>query len=161
MMARERWNPWWVVMAALALAGALLAFGRGRPRAMRDSMVFAITVIPADASNLDCSSDQRFGDVHCAYDARGRPLVGEKPLRPYVTTGRELILLSGVFEEPRVNSWLQAARRMGSNERVTLDCKSTVLGKVQSIAVRWQYGAAWGQEHNVPVAKVQGCTVAR
>jgi hypothetical protein len=158
MMARERWNPWWVVLSALVLAALLL--GRGHPNGMRESMVLSITVIPPDASNLDCSGDQRFGDIHCAYDAQGRPLAGTNPLRPYVTIGRELILLSGIFEDPAVNGWLQAARHVGSSERVTLECKATTLGKLQTIAVRWQNGAAWGQEHNVPAAKVQGCTVS-
>jgi len=159
-MAREQWNPWWVAGAALGISAALLAFGRGHPKGTQGAMSLAITVIPADSVNLDCSSDQRYADIHCAFDANGNPLPGAHPLRPYVTVGHELILLSGIFEEPRVSEWLHTAQRVGSGERVTLDCKATMLGTVQHIAVRWQNGAAWGQEHNVPVAKIQACTVA-
>jgi hypothetical protein len=161
MSARENWNPWSVTLAALVIAALLLAFGRGHPGHVSDSMSFAITVVPADSVNLDCSSDQRFGDVHCAYDGEGRPMPGANPLRPYVTVGRELILLSGVFEEPRVSHWLSQARAAGANERVTLDCKASMLGKLPQVAVRWQIGAAWGKEHEVPVAKIQSCTVGR
>lgn len=161
MSAREHWNPWWITMVALLLAALLLAFGRGHPSGISQSMTFAITVVPADAVNLDCSSDQRFGDVYCAYDGRGLPAPASNPLRPYVTVGRELILLSGVFEESHVNTWLQGARRGGSNERVRLDCKAMRLGELPNIAVRWQNGAAWGLEHKVPVAKVETCTLSR
>ncbi len=159
MNARENWNPWWVVFGALAVSALLLAFGRGHPDKVSESMQFAITVVPADSVNLDCSSDQRFGDVQCAYDGHGRPLPGKNPLRPYVTVRQELILLTGVFEELRVSSWLSQARAAGSNERVTLNCKAARLGKVQQIALRWQNGAAWGQEHDVPVAKILACSV--
>jgi hypothetical protein len=160
MSARQNWNPWAIALVALVLSGLLLAFGRGHASGVAESMSFAITVVPADSVNLDCSSDQRFGDVHCGYDSQGRPAPGGKPLRPYVTVGRELVLLSGVFEEPRVNTWLTRARAVGSNERVTLDCKASLLGKLPQIAVRWQIGAAWGKEHDVPVAKIQSCAVS-
>ena len=159
MITRENWNPWWVTLGALLVAGLLLAFGRGHKGGVAQSMSFAITVVPADAVNLDCSGEQHFGDVHCAYDGQGRPSPGGNPLRPYVTVGRELILLSGVFEHPPVKNWLDGARRVGSNERVTLDCKAALLGDLPEISVRWQYGAGWGKEHNVLVAKIQTCTV--
>lgn len=159
MSARDTWNPWWVVLATLGVAGAVLAFGRGRPGPMREAMAFSITVVPADSVNLDCSSNEQYGSIHCGFDAQGRPQPGPNPLRPYVTVNRELLLLSGVFEEPRVNQWLQQARRMGSEVRVTLNCHGSLLGKVSTIALRWQAGAAWGKERDVPVAKVSECQV--
>jgi hypothetical protein len=159
MIARDNWNPWWVTLAILGLACAVLAFGRGQPGAMRESMSFSITVIPADAVNLDCSSDARFGSIHCGFDAQGKPQPGPNPLRPYVTVNRELLLLSGVFEDPRVASWLQQARRTGSDARVTLKCTGSLLGQFERIPVRWQFGAAFGPEHDVPVAKINACEV--
>lgn len=127
---------------------------------MGDSMSISITVIPADAVNLDCSGDERFGAIHCAFSAAGKPQPGEKPLHPYVTVGRELLLLSGVFEDSNVSAWLQHARQTGSDARVTLNCKASLLGKLPKIAVRWQTGAAWGKERDVPVAKIHECQVA-
>jgi hypothetical protein len=120
----------------------------------------SITVIPADAVNLDCSSNAKFGDTKCAFDAQGNPQANAKPLHPYVSVSRELFLLSGVFEDPNVNAWLQRARQTGSNARVTLNCQASVLGKLSTVAVRWQSGATWGNERDVPVAAVNGCHVA-
>ncbi len=159
MSAREQWNPWWVAVAILTSAGLVLAFGRGRPGPIHEAMSFSITVVPADSVNLDCSSNEQFGAIHCAFDAKGRPQPGPNPLRPYVTVNRELLLLSGVFEEPRVGAWLQQARRVGSEARVTLNCRGSLLGKLSTIAVRWQAGAGWGNERDVPVAKVRDCQV--
>jgi hypothetical protein len=122
-------------------------------------MSISITVIPPDAVNLDCSSGVRFGDTQCAFDAAGKPQQVAKPLRPYVTTSRELLLLSGVFEEPNVSTWLQRARQTRSDARVTLNCDVTTLGRLRTVVVRWQTGAAWGQEKDVPVAKVKKCQV--
>jgi hypothetical protein len=123
-------------------------------------MAISITVIPADAVNLDCSSNEHFGAIHCAYDAAGKPQPGQLPLRPYVSVGRELILLSGVFEDPNVGRWLQQARQTGSQARVTVNCQADVLGKVSTIALRWQAGATWSNEAGVPTAKVRDCKVA-
>jgi len=159
MSIHDNLNPWWVAGTAVILAGALLAFGRGRPAATAESMSISITVIPPDAVNLDCSSGVRFGDTQCAFDAAGKPQQVAKPLRPYVTTSRELLLLSGVFEEPNVSTWLQRARQTRSDARVTLNCDVTTLGRLRTVVVRWQTGAAWGQEKDVPVAKVKKCQV--
>lgn len=122
-------------------------------------MSISITVIPPDAVNLDCASGVRFEDTQCAFDSGAKPQPVAKPLRPYVTTGRELLLLSGVFEEPNVGAWLQRARQTGSDARVTLNCDVTMLGRLRSVVVRWQTNAAWGQEKDVPVAKVKKCQV--
>ncbi len=153
------WRPWLVAGGALVLAALLLAFGRGHSAKMGDRTPVSITVIPVDSINLDCSSDLSFDSTRCAFDAHGKSQAVEKPLRPYVTTGRELLLLSGVFEAPDVGEWLQKARQTGSEARVTVNCQASVLGKVASIRVRWQTGAGWGTERDVPVARVSDCRV--
>jgi hypothetical protein len=158
---REPQSTWLVASGAIALSFALLTLGRGHAASAGTSMPISITVVPADAVNLDCSSDTAFGDAGCNFDAQGRPQKVENPLRPYVTTGRELWLLSGVFEAPAVRQWLAQAQRIGSSARVTIDCQGTLLGTLSTIAVRWQTGAAFGNEHRVPVARVGSCRVAR
>lgn len=159
MSSHNEWNPWWVAGAALVLAGSVLLFARGRPARVGDSARLSITVIPADAMNLECSSNERFGAIHCAFDAAGKPLPGPLALHPYVTTGRELVLLSGVFEDPAVGLWLGRARQTGNSARVTVNCQADLLGRVSTIAVRWQAGASWGMERGVPVAKVRECRI--
>ncbi len=157
MSSRENWNPWWVAGTAVLLASLLLSFGRGRPSASAESI--SITVVPPDAVNLDCSSGVRFDDTQCAFDSAGKPQAVAKPLRPYVSTSRELLLLSGVFEDPDVSAWLQRARQTGSDARVTLNCNLANLGRLRTVVVRFQRSAAWGQEKDVPVAKVKKCQV--
>ena len=160
MIARGSWNPWWVALAALVVSSLLLLFGRGRSSSLHESMSFSITVVPADALNLDCSSNEHFGSIHCAFDASGKSQAGPNPLKPYVTVNRELLLLSGVFEDPRVSVWLQQSRHTGSDNRITLNCQASLIGKVSTIAVRWQTGANWGHERDVPVAKIRECQLA-
>lgn len=154
-------RAWLIVLAAIVGSLALLAWGRGHASAPGAHFPLSITVIPADAVNLDCSTDAHFGEVRCNFDAQGRSRSVSLPLRPYVTTGRELWLLSGVFEQPAVHDWLTQARRTGSSARVTIDCQATLLGQLRSVPVRWQSGAAFASESDVPVASVSDCRVIR
>jgi hypothetical protein len=67
--------------------------------------------------------------------------------------------LTGVFEDPSVNAWLQQARLTVSGARVTVSCQATMLGEISAVGVRWQTGAKWGIERNVGVARVSQCSV--
>lgn len=157
----ESRRDWLIAAAAIMGAVGLLICGRGQASSPGSQVPISITVVPADATNLDCSSDARFGPVRCNFDASGRQDPVDQPLRPYVTTGRELYLLSGVFEQPEVNQWLQRARATGNSARVTVDCEATMLGQLGSVPVRWQTGAAFAPEQNVPVARVSNCRITR
>jgi hypothetical protein len=150
---------WLTALTAIVVSAALLAWGRGHAASVGAHFPISITVIPADAVNLDCSSDTHFGEVRCNFDARERSQPVAHPLRPYVSTGRELWLLSGVFEQPTVHDWLTQARRTGSNARVTIDCQAHLLGQLRTVPVRWQLGAAFASESNVPAARVSDCRV--
>jgi hypothetical protein len=152
---------WLIAVGAIALSTILLVAARGHGSNAGARVPISITVIPGDAVNLDCSSNVRFGNVQCNFDARGQPQKVELPLRPYVTTNRELWLLSGVFEQSAVHQWLLQAQYNGSSARVTVDCQGTLLGTLNTIAVRWLKGAAFADEHHVPVASVSDCRVIR
>lgn len=157
----ETRRDWMIAASVIIGAAGLLIGGRGQASSPGSQMPLSITVVPADATNLDCSSDAHFGAVRCNFDASGRQEPVDQPLRPYVTTGRELYLLSGVFEQPEVSQWLQRARATGSSARVTIDCDATMLGQLGSVPVRWQTGAAFAPEQNVPVARVSNCRITR
>jgi hypothetical protein len=152
---------WLIAIGAIALSTIVLVAARGHGRSAGTRVPISITVIPGDAVNLDCSSDARFGNVRCNFDGRGQSQKVELPLRPYVTTNRELWLLSGVFEQSAVHQWLLQAQYNGSSARVTIDCQGTLLGTLSTIAVRWQMGAAFADEHHVPAASVSDCRVIR
>ncbi|GEM_PF-2276461 len=152
---------WLFALAVVVASAVLLTWGRGHAAAPGSTFPISITVIPNDSFNLDCSSDAGFGERRCNFDAQGRSRAVPLPLRPYVSTGRELWLLSGVFEQPPVHEWLTRAQRTGSNARVTIDCQATLLGQLEAVAVRWQTGAAFANEKQVPVARVSDCRVVR
>ncbi len=162
MSERASWQAWMIAGGALLASAGLLLLGRGHAAGVGAIMPLSITLIPQDAVNLDCSSDTGFGVARCAFDSYGRMRSDAMTsLRPYVTTGRELFLLAGVFEESEVQQWLTHARYSGNNARVTVDCRATLLGKLDQVAVRWQAGTAFSNESHVPVAKVDNCHVTR
>ena len=155
-------SAWAFAGAVVALSVALLAWGRGRAPAVGSQVPLSITVIPQDAVNLDCASNTIFGGARCNFDPYGRlQAEGQPALRPFVSTSRELFLLAGVFEQPEVMQWLTQARYSGSGARVTLNCQATLLGTLGTVGVRWQQGAAFANESNVPVASVRNCKVQR
>jgi hypothetical protein len=78
-----------------------------------------------------------------------------------VTVGRELLLLSGVFESKGVAAWLAAAQQSGDQSRVTLECHSAILGTAPQVLVRWAPDGEFSPEHGVMVANVEDCVVKR
>jgi hypothetical protein len=158
-------REWIVALAAVLVAIAMLPLGRGRPASAGTTVEFPITVIPADAVNLACSSAVPFAGAHCAFDgeARMRRPSGDGqtdlPLRPFVTTYFEMVLLSGVFEDPNVAAWLDRERDKGPEARVTLYCQGVTLGKAASVGVRWRARDAFGQQHDVTVGRVLSCRI--
>ena len=156
-------KDWWIAFGwHLVDFGARFRHsGGGRRAAMGEAISISITSDTANSAiNLDCSGDEHFGTIHCAFDAAGKPQPGQKPLRPYVTLGRELILLSGVFEDTSVSGWLLHARQTGSQARVTLNCQASLLGKLSKTAVRSELAPHSAPERDVTVAKVSNCQVA-
>jgi hypothetical protein len=155
-------QAWLLAGSAILISAGLLVWGRGHAAGIGANMPLSITIIPQDAVNLDCSNDANFSGTRCNYDSYGRLRDdNQMGLRPYVTTGRELFLLAGVFEQGEVQQWLTRARYSGNFARVTVDCQATLLGKLDTVAVRWQAGAAFANESSVPVARVSDCHVSR
>jgi hypothetical protein len=80
-------------------------------------------------------------------------------LRPFVTLGRELLLLSGVFESGSVAAWIDAARKSGDETRVTLDCYAKILGTMPEVLVRWAPDGQFQPEQSIVVADIEDCIV--
>lgn len=150
-------TEWGIAFGAVLCGLLLFVFGRGSLAGPGHLTTYVITVVPRDATNLDCASDQSFGSLRCGYDERAHSITTERRLRPYVTTGRELLLLSGVFESTGVASWLAQATAKGDDSRVTLECRAKILSTAARVSVRWSGDAAFQPESNVSVAEVDGC----
>jgi hypothetical protein len=154
-------TAWLIVAVALVLSIALLLLGRGKTATIGDSIPILITVIPEDSSKLDCASDMNFDTARCNYDQKRGLQSAQNPLRPYITDRRELWVLTGVFEDPRVGRWHRRAVRTGNNARVTISCQAEILGTAKSIALRWQTDADWDIKREVPIARVRDCRVVQ
>jgi hypothetical protein len=152
-------RSWWVAFAAILLGSLLFAFGRGSLPKAGQSTTYAITVIPLDARTLACASDTVLSGRRCGFDGKSQLVPGERPLRPYVTVGRELVLLAGVFESSSVAAWLAAAQRTGDETRVTLNCYARILGTMTEVSVRWAVDGAFQSEHSVMSADIEDCVV--
>lgn len=157
----QQTKQWWVALGAIGLSAALVLFGRGSLPGMGKSTAFLITVVPEDARNLDCALAQVLDGKRCGFDGSFQPVATQRPLRPYVTVGRELLLLSGVFESKDVAVWLSEAMNKHDSARVTLECRVRMLGNVPQVSVRWASDGAFQAEQNVMAADVEDCTVKK
>src|SRR6185295_9934038 len=120
---------------------------------------FVITVVPGDAHALDCAATAAVGGERCRLDDQDHPTSVEQLLRPFVTTGGELILLARLFEEPHVAAWLRGALAAGSTARVTLECRGQHLGTSGPVRVRFGSNARWDQQHGITAGRIEECTV--
>jgi hypothetical protein len=154
-------RQWWVTAATLVAAALIFFLGHGSQANPGQPTTYVVTVVPGDALGLACASSVSIGSRRCAYDDRQQASGVERPLRPYVTVGRELVLLSGVFESPQVQEWLTQARRANDDARVTLTCRGKWLGSVATTAVRWAPDGQFQPEHDVMSAEVSDCAVQR
>lgn len=158
---RQDRTQWGIAIGAILLGLLLFVYGRGTFAGPGQPVTYVITVVPKDAVNLDCASSQAFAGRRCGYDDAAQSVSGERRLRPYVTTGRELLLLSGVFESKGAAAWLADAHAKGDATRVTLECQAKVLGTAQRVSVRWAQDSAFQPESDVTVAEVGDCVVKR
>ncbi len=154
-------RDWLVVGAGLGLA-ALIAWGtRGAPFVRGSHALILMSIVRQDADRLDCASAEQFDGARCAFDNANLPSGVREPLRPFSTIYQQVILVSGVFEEAHVASWLEAARAKGEDDRVVLSCDGTLLGKAATVGLRWQAAVPFKPEHDVDVARIERCKIAK
>lgn len=154
-------RQWLLALGAIIVAALLFTFARGSVPKEGQSTTYTITVVPLDARSLACASNVAMSGRRCSFDAQSQPLGVERPMRPFVTTGRELLLLSGVFESGSVAAWLDGAHKSGDDARVTLDCYARILGTLPEVLVRWAPDGPFLPEQNVMAADVDDCVVKR
>jgi hypothetical protein len=157
--AFSRWD-WGTTAAGIALAAVILFIGGHGGAAPGAPSSFMVTVVPADAAGLGCAGGPSSAREVCGFDDEGRPTAATRPLRPFVTVRSELVLLSGVFEEDHVESWLRQALAAHSSNRVTLDCRGRFLGRSGAVKTRFAAGSPWQAQRDVTVGRVEACRVA-
>jgi hypothetical protein len=149
----------WSPAVAGVIVSLLLFVLAPRGEAPSDAeLSLELTVVPNDRTTLSCDSAAPIGGLQCTH-AGGSPVASDRPLRPYVTTGRELVLLSGVFEAPAVSNWVEASQRSGHKDRKTLRCRVIPLTQSASAGVRFKASGAFSLENQLMAGKVITCEV--
>jgi hypothetical protein len=83
----------------------------------------------------------------------------EHPLRPYTTMSQEVVLLTGVFEDPTVSKWLEESAKNSDDKRVTVRCDGTLLGRAPSVKVRWAADGSFEGAEDIRIGRVKKCYV--
>jgi hypothetical protein len=152
-------RDWAVAGAGIALAAAAFSW-RGGSVTPGARLPFIVTVVPGDADSLDCAADAAVGGHRCGWDDRDLRAEVQHPLRPFVSSSGELLLLGNLFEETNVAAWLRDARITGSTARVTLDCRGTYLGTFSHVRVRFGAAGAWEPHRDVTAGRIETCTIS-
>ena len=150
-------REWWISLGGVMLAAALW-FQSSLHLAADDSVTLVFTIVPADSRELACSSGPIFGR-RCEFDEVGAPQATAAPLRPFVTTGGEVVLLSGVFEDAHVARWLGEALQTNRNDRVTVSCAAKLDGVSGPVRIRWKRADGWSTLDKLTAASVANCVV--
>lgn len=152
-------RDWAIAGGAIVLSALLLSFGGGHAPSKGDRIPVALTIIPADERNLGCSSSAELSGLRCAFDGDGKPVAVALPLRPFVTLGRELVLIANLFELDSVKDFLARARKKRSNDRVTLRCKAELEGTLRDFGVHWQAADPFERIKSASVLRASECKV--
>ena len=150
----------WVLLGGLVLvAGVVLWSSREQPLPQGSDVAFTFTLVPPDAKGLGCSSALPLEGEQCEFDGEGAPVKVEHPLRPYTTTNQEVVLLTGVFEDPSVLKWLEEADKNNDDKRVTVRCNGSLLGRAPSVKVHWAPDASFEVSEDIRIGRVKKCHV--
>jgi hypothetical protein len=132
-----------------------------KPWAKGDVNLVEITVTKEDINNLFCASDVVLaGRVRCAYGAnqqRPTPPVDDDrlTLRPYVTVNRELLLGTGLWSAPELQSNIP-------DHRFTIACNFRILDVVKSVSLRWSpTGNFDPAKQSIPAGTLTDCAYPR
>jgi hypothetical protein len=141
-------GDWLLVAVTLISSVALLPF-RPNPIAPGSAVEVELGVGPADATELQCAGT--VGSSTCALDAQRQPVAAERPLRPFVTTWRQLVLVSGVFESAAAQDWLRAP-----SGGATFRCDATVISPSAEVELRFRRADPFGR-HTAAALTANAC----
>lgn len=151
-------HEWRIALAALLVSAVVLTIGVW-PRASSGSVRFRVGIVPSDIDTLECRGPAtKLEGMECG-EVGSTAATRPGWLRPYVTLGGELVLLSNVFEQPEVLAWVKQSRRARRNEPAVLRCKGVAHAHLPSVEVRFRPEDAFRRNAHVPVVRVSHCSV--
>ena len=121
----------WLLAAVTLISCLALVPYRSDPIAPGSTVEVELGVSPADATELQCAGTA--GSSPCALDVQRQPVAALRPLRPFVTTWRQLVLVRGVFESTAAQEWLRAP-----NGGATFRCDATVISPAAEVELRFR-----------------------
>lgn len=132
-----------------------------------------ITVTSADYDKLACLDARPAGDDYCQFKSdreqtpppKGAPLDDNKRhvLQPYRTTDGQLLLIAGLWADPKVATRLHNEPAAGVAEsklsRYVLDCQLEFREERSGTKIRWSRTEAWSDQGKAFVAEPVSCEV--
>ena len=133
-----------------------------------------LTLVTADSLRLACQHRDAVDGARCEYatDRLRTPKDQDKPfddnnvdrIQPYRTSGsNQLILVAGVWATPEVAYRLHQEPPYGvavkKLVRFDAECRVRFVGKLDTVKLRWETGAAWQTERGAWVARAESCKV--
>lgn len=127
-----------------------------------------------DAERHACATNQKFENYRCEYEANKRR--GTKPpnepvddnqrflLQPFKSAlGNHPLLLGGVWYTPEVAMRRHREpardRRAAQLQTFYAECEVSFVGNLESLDVRYDFGKGWSPLKNVPVGRVDRCSI--
>lgn len=129
-----------------------------------------------DAERHACASGQNFDELRCEHDATKRKVSrgAEQPaddnlrtiLQPFKTaTGEHSLLVGGLWHTPQLafrrHREPSRERRGPQLQTFYADCELEVLGRLDSVDVRYDFGKSWSAVKNVPVTRAKQCNIVQ
>jgi hypothetical protein len=162
MALKSSTREWLLVLAALPVALALWNI-RGRAPRPGDVVDAPITLTTADRDELGCAFDGQVHGHRCAFDGQGQRTGAPAPLAPYLTTGRALFFITGLFDQPalkaRVAQEPPEDRTVESLHRFVAQCRLRLLERAQGVKIRFSTAAPFGPPESAWAAEVVDCLV--
>lgn len=128
-----------------------------------------------DAERHTCATYEGAGDgtLRCEYETQKRRLARDnrkaddnfaEVLQPYrVTPGNHPVLLSGVWNTPKVafrrHREPPRERRKEQLQTFYAECEVEFLTRFSSVDVRYEFGKPWSNLKDVPVGRVERCSI--
>ncbi len=130
-----------------------------------------------DAERHTCATElgANDGTLRCEYESQKRRLPRpNRPaddnladvLQPYqVAEGNHPLLLAGVWQSPQIayRRHLEPSRERRKEQLQTFyaQCEVEFLARFGNVDVRYEFGKAWANLKDVPVGRVERCTILR
>jgi hypothetical protein len=157
----------WVIVGVAVFAAWKLWDWRGNVTAPGKPVDAPITLVTSDREDLACAYGGSVGHYRCELEAAGKPWPTPPPARdrlaPYFTTGRQMYLIPGLFEQPALAARYASERPGGvpreKLRRFVAHCQLRLVERIEHFQTRWLAGGNFNDSDSAWVAEPVSCQV--